>query len=141
MSHGSLHGKAGEVDFGTYQRLIRERDGFATREARSARGRASRSRGAKRELRVRDWYRDHGYEAHKISDSSIVDVIAARVGELLYVEVKSTLTPFSCFPPRERLALLEAAARAGARARLFHWPKGIPITKARIYKPDEWPPC
>lgn len=114
---------------------------------RSAVGRASRRRGAKRELQVRDFYREAGWDAHKISDSSLLDVIAARAapmpdhgrGQLLYIEVKSTPGPWDHFGPAERQALLELAARAGAQARLFHWPKGVPVHKARIYRPDEWP--
>ena len=58
---------------------------------------------------------------------------------LLYLEVKSTTTPFAHFPPADRRALLELAARAGAEARLFWWPKGVGIERARVFQPSEWP--
>lgn len=121
---------------------------------RSAEGRANRRRGRTRELSVRDFYRDAGWDAHRLTNS-VVDVSAAkgydvteelggclivlRRTRLLYIEVKSTPTPFGSFPPSQREEFLECCARAGADPRLFHWPKGVGIERSRIYKPEEWP--
>lgn len=114
---------------------------------------ANRRRGAERERAVRNYYRALGWQAFKVSDSSIVDVIAMRpetvdlepdevrtLSAVFYVEVKSSKAgPFADFPPAERLQLIQHAKAAGATPLLFHWPTGTSLEQARSIPASEWP--
>lgn len=113
------------------------------------RGRQSRRRGADAERAVRDLYRTGGWQAFKVSDSAVVDVVAMRMygltqlgsafSEVLFIEVKRTAKPFAHFLPAERAALIAAAELAGATPLLFWWPKGKAIGDAEVIPASEWP--
>lgn len=117
---------------------------------------------AARERAVRNYYRALGYEAIKVSDSAVVDVVAMRrpnIEELpllkgggltlsltlcvcVWIEVKCSALkrgPFADFPPAQRRGLIRAAQNAGATPILFWWPKTVGIAKAKTYPVSEWP--
>lgn len=67
------------------------------------------------------------------------DLVALKRGERpMLVQVKANVSggPWANFRPRERLALREAASRAGAVAMLAHWP---PHGELAWYDEAEWP--
>jgi len=68
----------------------------------------------------------------------VFDVIAVRGDCVRLIEVKSTKTAFSGFPPAAREALLEAAEIAGpmAKPELCWWPKN---RKPTFIDPKDWP--
>mgnify|MGYP001117449469 CR=1 FL=1 len=66
------------------------------------------------------------------------DILAVRAGRRPRLEqVKSTRTPFSSFPPREREQLLELGRRAGADVFLVWFPprSNDPV----VIPPEDWP--
>jgi Holliday junction resolvase len=82
------------------------------------------SRGSSRERAVLLKYREDGWVAYggKASKGP-ADIIACRAGEIELCQVKSDArNPYNNFSPAERLALIEEAERAGARAVLCWWP-------------------
>lgn len=96
-------------------------------------------RGADRERQVADLLARRGWVCIRSAGShGPVDVIAARDGQMLLVQVKSTRRgPFAGFGPGERTELLAAAERAGGRAVLAWWPpdrRGV-----RWIPPEAWP--
>lgn len=109
----------------------------------SRRGRRNRRAGAAREHGVADWYEDRGYVVgfkRRRAGEQGFDLVAAKPGDVVLVEVKSSPTPFGSFPPAARRRLLERAKAAGARAELAHWPyDNRGVKSLRIYKPAEWP--
>ena len=100
---------------------------------------ADSRRGHQREREVVRQLRADGWIALRAPASlGVADVIAARAGEILLLEIKSTRAgPFAGFPPADRRALLEAAEVAGGQAFLVWWP---PRRGPRWIPPDEWPP-
>jgi hypothetical protein len=89
---------------------------------RVRRGRAARRRGAKTEIKAAEWYEERGYVVARNTHGAF-DFMAAKDGVLLVVEVKGTKRPFDSYPPRDRMATLDEADKAGAGAELCHWPK------------------
>lgn len=82
------------------------------------------SRGHDRERQVRVQLEADGFWVIRAAGSlGDADLVAAKPGRLLLVEVKSTLTPWSHFGPADRHALLMAAEKAGGEAWLAWWPK------------------
>jgi Holliday junction resolvase len=94
------------------------------------------ARGRSRELRVLDFYREHGFVAFRAA-WGIADVVALKVGmRPQLVQVKSTTRPYEHFRQAERTELAHAAMVAGADAVLAWWPKGGKLT---LIAASEWP--
>ena len=65
------------------------------------------------------------------------DVLAGKEGRWVMDEVKSNEgNPFKNFGPLKRLTLLALADKAGAEARLVHWPNR---SEPRVIPSSEWP--
>jgi Holliday junction resolvase len=99
------------------------------------------SRGLDRERQVCSLLREQGWWA-KRGGMGEVDVVAAKaawdssLSLLLFVQVKSTLTPFAHFGPARRLALIADADLAGAAPWLCWWPSR---GKPKWLAPKDWP--
>lgn len=97
------------------------------------------SRGINRERRLRDTLGAEGWWTCRAAGSfGEADIVALKQGELpRLVEVKSTARgPFAGFGPAKRLALISAAAQAGAAPWLVWWPVRQP---ARWIHVKDWP--
>lgn len=104
--------------------------------AKQRKGKQASRRGADRERAVRDLYRDRGWAAFRVSDSSVCDVVAVK-GEVRFIEVKSTAAgPYNDFGPADREALQDAAIAAGAVAWLAWWPPRGDLREISEY---DWP--
>lgn len=102
-------------------------------------GNASRTRGRARELRYCDHLRSEGWWAHRV-DTPGVDIVAAKDGERLhFLQVKSTVTPYSHFGPAYRTALLAEAKQAGAVCALVWWPRGKGLGSSTWIDQALWP--
>lgn len=96
------------------------------------------ARSAGRERQTVHEHRRQGWFAVRTPGSkSAVDVVALRHGECHLIQIKTGGTPFSGFPPHEREALLEAAARAGGLPLYHHYP--LRARKPDIYGAEQWP--
>lgn len=92
------------------------------------------SRGLQRERDLVRLLREEGWWALRSPASKgCVDVVAVRralapdgylTAAVRFIEVKSTVTPYSHFGPTDREDLLAEAEWAGASAELCWWPKG-----------------
>ncbi len=111
------------------------------------------SRGLQRERDLVNLLRSEGWWAMRSPASKgCVDVVAIKraprvvypdhpkLGDpfnvVRFIEVKSTVTPYSHFGPTDRSVLIEEAEQAGARAELAWWPKN---GKLVFIDSDEWP--
>ena len=97
------------------------------------------NRGHQRERDLVRLLREEGWFSLRAPASlGVADVVALKDGEQsLLIEVKSTTrSAVSGFPPFDRAALLEVAARAGADAWLLWWPKRKGL---HWIAPHEWP--
>lgn len=113
---------------------------------RAANGRTARGRGRQRERAVAALMRADGWVIGDMSQAlGGGDLMASKrhdvrevylTAEVRLVEVKSTLTPFAHFGPRDRVAMKVVAEQAGATAWLAHWPKN---GKLRWWPESEWP--
>lgn len=104
-------------------------------------GIVSAKRGPRRERAVAELLRDDRWEVVRAAGShGPYDLMCLHVGETpLLVQVKSDARgPFAHFPPAERMALLAAAHRAGARAVLCWWPPDRRTVPTWLY-PEDWP--
>lgn len=92
--------------------------------------------------RERQWMKrmeDEGYFSCRPRWAG-VDVISMKDGEVYFDEVKANAggKPYLNFRGPDRALLLEAATKAGARARLIYWPPGKD-EEPRIIPSDHWP--
>lgn len=101
------------------------------------------ARGAARERQVQKEREQMGWVVTRCAGSKgegAYDLHCSKAGHLCeLVQVKTTRrSPFADFGPAERGELLEAASRAGARARLCWYP---PDRKGARWLdgPDDWP--
>lgn len=81
-------------------------------------------RGIDRERLVAEYLRDRDWMVVRAAGSfGPADLVALRAGSRpLLVEVKSTISPYSHFPPADRARMKQAAELAGADATLAWWP-------------------
>jgi Holliday junction resolvase len=117
----------------------------------------TKAAGSAFERRVRQHFRQRGFEAFKTSDSAIVDVVAMKarpvigaippiiesptdlaVSLVYFIECKANRNggPYSNFRGPERQALIEAADRAGAIPLLAYRQPGGEL---RLIGLEEWP--
>lgn len=96
------------------------------------------SRGHDRERAVRAVMQEDGWLAFRAPASlGVADVVALKAGERpRLIEVKSTLSPYAHFLPRDRAELLAAGLQAGADVLLAYWPNR---GKLRWITSEEWP--
>lgn len=93
----------------------------------------NRERQVKRLLEGEDWW-----VARAAGSLGDADLVALKDGKRpRLIEVKSTLTPWSHFGPKDRADLLFAGTIANADVVLAWWPSR---GKLRWIFPDEWPP-
>lgn len=81
-------------------------------------------RGRQRELRYLDHLESKGWYAKRVDGEG--DIVAARHGVTLLIQVKSTAGgPWQTFGPEKRRALLEACDHTGWFGVVVWWPPGI----------------
>jgi len=99
------------------------------------------SRGIQRERAVRAFLESPAggewWTARAAGSLGDADIIAGKRGHRWQlIEVKSTVTPYSHFGPKDREELLLAAEKSGADAFLAYWPKH---GKLEFISPASWP--
>lgn len=96
------------------------------------------SRGIHRERQVKALLQDEDWWVARAAGSlGDADLVALRAGSVpRLIEVKSTLTPYAHFGPKDRADLRFAAELAGAVAELCWWPSR---GKPRFIPAEEWP--
>lgn len=96
------------------------------------------SRGHDRERQVKAVLESEDWVVVRAAGSlGPIDLVAMREGSRTrVVEVKSTLTPYSHFLPKDRADMLAIARLAGADPVLAWWPSR---GKLRWITPNEWP--
>jgi Holliday junction resolvase len=113
--------------------------GCAARSKAPSLPRGASRRGHDRERALVGLYRDKGWLAFRAPGSlGVADVIALKAEHpTAMIEVKSTVAgPFHSFGPRDRAALRDAAAVAGAIPLLAWWP---PRGALKIIPEADWP--
>ena len=116
---------------------------MATTEEASRRGKRNRRAGSQREYDVAEHLEAQGWVVafrRRHSGAQGFDLMAAKLGNLVLYEVKSTRLPYATFGPGKRDVLIQRAAQAGASACLAHWPyDGKGTAGLRFYPSAEWP--
>jgi Holliday junction resolvase len=99
----------------------------------------TRSLGPARERALANLLRADGWVVKGTGDAhGVFDLIAARKGELMFIEVKANRKggPYMNFRKQDREDLLAEAEQAGAEAWLVHWP---PNKQPSWIPPALWP--
>ena len=95
------------------------------------------ARGAARERQLKERLESQGWIVQRSAGSKgCADLVAMRDGQIQFIEVKTTVTPFSHFGPEKREAMRKAARVAGATPILVHWP---PNRVCRWVLESAWP--
>lgn len=94
--------------------------------------------GIDRERKVRKLLNEDGYWTCRAAGSfGDADIVAAKDGHLMLIEVKATSRgPYAGFPPTQRAQLKQAAQTAGGQAWLVWWPSR---KQPEWYPASEWP--
>jgi hypothetical protein len=96
-------------------------------------------RGRDRELRYAEYLEKTEGGLARRFESGCFDIVHLKRGVAILFQVKSTLTPYAHFGPKDRQEALEQAEQAGVTCALVWWPKGVGLSKAKVIPSWEWP--
>jgi hypothetical protein len=100
-------------------------------------------RGRDRELRYAEYLEKTEGGLARRFESGCFDIVWLRPDEpTSLIQMKSTLTPYAHFGPKDRQEAHQQAWQAGVEDDFYWlvwWPKGVGISKAKVIPSWEWP--